>query len=203
MRITILRSLFAIAALTVISTPAPADDSTERLIAAMLGNTPVIDDLRDLTDTIGGRVTGTEANRNAVAWAAAVFRQAEVSVATEDFEMPYQWQERVVYASVAGDFDFDVGVVAKPFSSATDALNAPLLDAGSGSGEDFARLGNTADGAWVLVESPVLDDAIGLAGLFAEYSDAAAIEPRAFSANVAGVVFMSSRPTVHRNECYR
>ena len=194
MRITILRSLFTIAALNGIWSAATADDNTERLVAAMLSDTPIINNLRDLTDTIGGRFTGTAANRNAVAWAAAKLRQAEVGVATEDFEMPYQWQERVVYASVAGDFDFDVGVVAKPFSSATDALNAPLLDAGSGSEEDFARLGNTADGAWVLVETPVLDDAIGLAGLFTEYNDAAAIEPRAFAAGVVGVVFMSSRP---------
>ena len=194
MRITILRSLCLIVAANIFSLAAAADEDTERLIAAMLGNTPVIDDLHELTDTIGGRVTGTEANRNAVAWATANFRQAEVDVATEDFDMPYQWQERVVYASVAGDFEFDVGVVAKPFASAANALNAPLLDAGNGSEEDFARLGDTADGAWVLVESPVLDDAIGLAGLFAEYSDAAAIEPRAFAAGVVGVVFMSSRP---------
>ena len=126
MRITILRSFFTIAALTVISTPTWADDSTERLIAAMLGNTPVINDLHELTDTIGGRVTGTAANRNAVAWAAAKLRQAEVDVATEDFEMPYQWQERVVYASVAGDFEFDVGVVAKPFSAAAQTCETPV-----------------------------------------------------------------------------
>ena len=101
MRITILRRLFLIVALSVMST-AVADEDTERLIAAMLGDTPVIDDLHELTDTIGGRVTGTKANRNAVAWAAAKLRQAEVSVATEDFEMPYQWQERVVWVKNAG-----------------------------------------------------------------------------------------------------
>ena len=200
MRITLLRSLCLIIATNIFSLPAFADADTERLIAALLGDTPIVDDLHELTDTIGGRVTGTKENRNAVAWAAAKLRQAEVAVSTEDFEMPYQWQERVVYASVAGDFEFDVGVVAKPFSAAANALNAPLLDAGGGSEEDFARLGDTSDGAWVLVETSVLDDDIGLAGLFAEYNEAAVIEPRAFAAGVAGVIFMSSRP---RNLLFR
>ena len=200
MRITILRSLFTIAALTLISPAAVADDNTERLIAAMLGDTPVIEDLHELTDTIGGRLTGSAANRDAVAWAVAKFRQAGISVATEDFEMPYQWQEKVVYASVSGDIDFGVGVVVKPFSTSANALKAPLLDAGSGSEEDFTRLGDAADGAWLLVETPILDDAVGLDGLFAEYNDAAAIEPRAFAAGVAGVVYMSSRP---RNLLFR
>ena len=192
MRITILRSLFTVAALIGFSFSAAADGDTERLIAAMLADTPVIDDLHELTDTIGGRVTGSDENRKAVAWAAAKLRQAEVAVTTEDFEMPYQWQENVVYASVSGDFDFDVSVIAKPFSTSAHALKAPLLDAGSGSEEDFARLGDAAEGAWVLVETPVLDDAIGLAGLFAVYSNAAAFEPRAFAAGVAGVVQMSA-----------
>lgn len=177
-----------------IAGPATADDDVDRLIAAMLGDTPVVDDLHALTDRIGGRLTGTDANRKSVAWAATTFRQAEVNVSTEEFEMPYQWQEKVVSASVSGDFGFDVAVVAKPFSKSADALDAPLLDGGSGSEEDFARLGDTAKGAWVLIETPVLDDNIGLDGLFAEYNDAAVIEPRAFAAGVAGVVFMSSRP---------
>jgi hypothetical protein len=171
-----------------------ADNDVDRLIAAMLGDTPLMDDLHELTDTIGGRVTGSPANRKAVAWAEAKFRTAEVAVTTEDFEMPYQWQENRVQASISGDVGFDVRVVAKPFSTAANALKAPLLDGGLGSEDDFARLGNTARNAWVLIETPVLDDEIGLDGLFAEYNDAAVIEPRAFAAGVAGLVFMSSRP---------
>ena len=46
----------------VCSGPAGADD-TARLIAAMMGDTPMIDDLRALTDEIGGRPTGSDANR--------------------------------------------------------------------------------------------------------------------------------------------
>ena len=86
-----------------ISVPASADDDTERLIAAMLGDSVVAADLQELTDTIGGRVTGTTANRNAVAWAVDKLRQAEVAVTTEDFQMPAIWDETYVAAAIAGD----------------------------------------------------------------------------------------------------
>jgi hypothetical protein len=185
--------IFCLAA-TVFAQPATAENEVDRLIAAMLGDTPVIDDLHELTDTIGGRATGSQANRDAVAWALTKLHQAEVSATAEAFEMPNQWQENNVVASISGDVGFQANVVAKPFSTPAKALNAPLLDGGLGSDADFERLGKSARGAWVLIETPVLDDDIGLAGLFAEYTDAAEIEPRAFDAKVAGIVFMSSRP---------
>lgn len=194
MRILNQRLLAVLFALLCVSSTVAAENDVDLLIAAMLGDTPLIDDLHELTDTIGGRVTGTAANKQAVAWAEAKFRTAEVAVSTEEFEMPYGWRENRVEAAVSGDVGFDVGVVAKPFSAAASALNAPLLDAGLGSADDFARLGKTARGAWVLIDTPVLNDEIGLGGLFAEYSDAAQIEPRAFAAGVAGLVFLSSRP---------
>ncbi|MFV1980856.1 MAG: peptidase M28, partial [Rhodothermia bacterium] len=194
--------LVAISALTASSVfaqgPQLPDDArangAQHLIGAMLGDTPMFDDLHQLTDEIGGRVTGSEMNREAVSWAVDKFREAGVAVTAEDFEMPYQWQENAVEASVSGDVSFAVGVVAKPFSVGADELKAPLRDAGAGSEADFERLGSAVEGAWILIETPVLDDDIGLAGLFAEYSDAAQIEPLAFAGGAVGIVFMSSRP---------
>ncbi|MGH8193691.1 MAG: M28 family peptidase [Woeseiaceae bacterium] len=179
-----------------------ADDDTEALIAALLGQTPILDDLQRLTDTIGGRPTGSPANRAAVDWAQDVFRSAGVPVTTEEFEMPMQWQEIKALAVISGDVDFQPRVVAMPFSTGTGAagLAAPLVYGGTGSEADFARLGAKARGAWLLFETPVLDDDVGLDGLFAEYTNAAAVEPRAFNAGAAGIVFMSSRP---RNLLYR
>ncbi len=200
MRITILRSLFTIAALGVVSTIATADEDTDRLIAAMLGDTPDIDDLHELTDSIGGRVTGSAANRQAVAWAAKKFRQAEVMIATEDFEMPFQWQEKLAFASISGDASFDPQVVAKPFSTSVDTLVGRLVDGGSGSAADFERLDGSAQDAWVLVESPVLDDDIGLAGLFGLYANAWQAETNAKAASVMGVIQMSPYP---KNLVYR
>lgn len=193
MKLTILRCLVVGSGLG-LAFAAPADDDVQRLVAAMLGDTPIIEDLHELTDTIGGRPTGSDANRRAVAWAAAKLSQAEVAVLTEDFAMPAVWAENFVAASVTGDAAFDLHAVAKPFSAAANALAAPLLDAAFGAAADFERLGAAASGAWLLIETPVLDDTVGLAGLFKEYEDAVAIEARAAASDAAGVVFMSSRP---------
>ena len=197
MRTTFLALLGAI---SLISLNVAVADDADRLIAAMLGDTPVLDDLQELTDTIGGRPTGSAENRRAVAWAATKFRQAEVSVATEDFLMPAVWEEITVSAAVSGDVGFEANVVAKPFSTAANALAAPIVDGGKGDDADFERLGDSIRGAWVLIETPVLDDDVGLGGLFAEYADAARIEPRAIEAGAAGMIFMSSRP---KNLVYR
>lgn len=54
------------------------DDPRARLVAALLGDTPMAADLQALTDGIGGRATGSEANLAAVEWALARFREAGV-----------------------------------------------------------------------------------------------------------------------------
>ncbi len=183
-----------------LSLTANAADDVQKLIAALLGDTPVVEDLQELTDTIGGRPTGSQANQRAVEWAASKFRLAEVAVTTEEFEMPAQWQEESVTAQISGDIEFAVDAVAKPFSIEVKNLVAPLIDGGKGTADDFVKLGDAAQDAWLLIETPVLDDKVGLAGLFAEYSDASKIESRAFGAGALGVVFMSSRP---KNLVYR
>ena len=165
-----------------------------RLIAAMLGSTPLIGDLATLSDEIGGRATGSAANLRAVEWAVARFQEANVSVRKEAFAMPVLWLGRSAAATVRGEgVQFDVDVVAMPFSTGTPAqgLTRPLVDAGFGSSADFERLGENARDAFVLVETTELTD---IAGLFKEYTDAAAIEPRAFAAGAAGVVYIGSRP---------
>lgn len=184
----------------VVSGAAIADD-VDTLVGAMLGDTPIIDDLMSLTDSIGGRVTGSPSNSAAVVWALERFKEAAVPAAAEQFEMPLQWQELETSASISGDVSFPAGVVATPFSAGTNgSLKAPLVDGGLGTANDFKRLAKTAANAWVLVETPILDDKIGLAGLFAEYDRVATTVPLAIDAGAAGIVLMSSRP---KNLLYR
>ncbi len=172
----------------------PADSSAERLVGAMLGNTPLVSDLETLTDRFGGRPTGSAVNQQAFEWAAARFREAGVTVRKESFRMPGLWLERSGTATVRGDgVRFSPRVAALPFSTPTPkgGLTAPLVDAGRGAEADFARLGAAARGAIVLVETEELQD---LDGLFREYNEAAGIERRAIAAGAAGLVYMSSRP---------
>jgi len=195
-----MKTIFALCAALVFSNPAVADDDVDRLVGAMLGDTPIISDLQSLTDEVGGRVTGSPANEAAIEWALARFLQAEVPATKEVFEMPYQWQERGVSASISGDFGFTPRVIAKPFSTGADDLKGPLVDGGMGSASDFARLGTSAEGAWVLVATVELNDDIGLGGLFGEYSASTATTDLAIEGGAAGIVFMSSRP---KNLLYR
>jgi hypothetical protein len=183
----------AIAVLALVPAATTLADDAARLATALQGETPLVRDLRSLTDEVGGRATGSEANRRAVEWGLARFKEAGVEAHAERFTMPSLWLERATSARVSGDVAFDVRAVAMPFSATTPpaGTSAPLVDAGSGSDADFARLGASARGAFALVETGVLLD---LEGLFREYAEAAEVERRAFAAGVAGVAYMSSRP---------
>jgi hypothetical protein len=183
-----------------ISAPLAAQDSdVARLVAAMLGDTPMISDLQQLTDEVGGRATGSEANLKSVEWALARFKEAGVEARKEGFMMSALWLEKSATAKISGAASFFPRVACMPFSTGTPAsgITVPLVDGGFGKEEDFLRLGETARGAFVLIETHELLD---LNGLFKEYSDAALIEQRAFAANVAGVVYTGSRS---RNVLYR
>ena len=193
-------ALATLAAVSVNGSAAAGEDAASRLVAALLGDTPMIDDLRDLTDEIGGRPTGSLANQRSVEWAAERFRQAGVEVRVEPFEMPELWLERSAAATIVGEgVSFAPRIAAMPYSTATPAgdLVAPLLDGGRGGEDDFARLGEAAGGAVVLIET---DELLDVEGLFREYTEGAAIEERAFAAGVAGLVYQGSRPG---NQLYR
>ena len=170
-------------------------DDVNRLVAAVLGDTPMVRELEELTDHIGGRPTGSPANLRAVDWALARFKAAGVDAKKEGFQMPALWLERSATATVRGQgVSFAPRVAALPFSTATPkaGLTAPLVDAGHGEEADFQRLGAKSKGAFVLVETDELKD---LDGLFREYNESAKIESRAIAAGAAGLVYMSSRPS--------
>ncbi|HEX2164220.1 MAG TPA: M20/M25/M40 family metallo-hydrolase [Thermoanaerobaculia bacterium] len=187
-----LATLALAAALTVhAAAPAPAGDgAVDRLVTALLGDTPMIDDLRQLTDEIGGRPTGSAANERAVEWALERFRDAGLA---EPFTLPAHWLEERAHARVTGDgVEVAPRVAAMTFSAPTPpgGLDAPLVDAGRGGDADFARLGAAARGAVALVET---DPLVDLAGLFASYVEGVRIEERAFAAGVAALAFVGAR----------
>lgn len=166
----------------------------DRLVLAMLGETPMIDDLTELTDRIGGRPTGSPANAAAIDWALTKFREAGVSARREAFRMPALWLERSASATVAGPIvSFSPPIASMPYSAGTNAsgVTAPLLDGGFGTDADFARLGPSIKDAFLIVETNELAD---IHGLFKEYADAYAIGLRAAEAGAAGVIVMGSRP---------
>jgi carboxypeptidase Q len=171
-----------------------SDADVSRLVTALLSDTPLLRDVEQLTDRFGGRATGSEANRQAIPWALARFREAGIDAKAEAFPMPGLWLEQSASATISGDgVRFAPRVAALPFSAASppEGASGPLLDAGRGDSAAFTGLGAKARAAWLLIEQDELKD---IEGLFREYAEAGAIEARAWAAGARGVVYMGSRP---------
>ncbi|MCG3164417.1 MAG: putative lipoprotein aminopeptidase LpqL [Bacteroidia bacterium] len=169
------------------------NSDSEKLVAAMLGHTQIQDDLHELCDKIGGRVTGTEANEKAIEWGVKKFKEAGVEVKKEAFQMPSLWDEKNCTAKIKGTANFSPRVVSRAFSVGTppDGLEAELISVGYGTEEDFKKSGDKIKDKFILVTT---DELVELGGLFKEYNDAHEIEGRALASQVKGVVYMSSRP---------
>jgi hypothetical protein len=175
----------------------PPAHAAELLAARERGPTPMLDDLRELCDGIGGRPTGSKACDRAVDWAVARFRAAGVeSTWTETYTIPGSWVGGADRAECLAPAQFPVRVAAGPFTAPTPggkALEAPLVNVGNGSSESFARLGGKTRGAIALVVSPQMKTE---ADLFAEYGRDGPMFAAAERAGVAAVLVQSAQPGV-------
>ena len=163
----------------------------DRLRTALLEDTPIENDLQQLCDEIGGRVTGAASNATAVEWALQKFREARVDVKKDPFLMPSLWLPKSTQMSFANMPDFVPQVVAK-YHSPVGTYTGDLVSVGMGTKEDFFALGGTPlQGKFILVE---MDLCLDIGGLFTEYGAAANVEKAARAAGVKGIIFMSSRP---------
>ncbi|GHG08500.1 M28 family peptidase [Thalassotalea marina] len=179
-----------------------AQTNVDLLVEALAKPTPIISDLQQLTDEVGARLTGTQANNDAVKWAVSRFKQAGVSVNTEEFLMPRGWQEISAKATVTGEsLKYDIPIATMPFTKATSeqGLSGDLVFLGFGTKEDFSKH-QTLKNKWLVVQTAILDDKAGINGLFKEYVDFVGIEDRAEQAKSAGIIYMSSRD---KNLLYR
>src|ERR1700760_2420812 len=92
--------LVALCALPASAAPAPPAP-VETLIAKLLGPTPILDDLRELTDSIGGRPTGSPAMDKAIDWAMTRLKAAGVdAVRAETYVAPRNWLPRIETAEI-------------------------------------------------------------------------------------------------------
>ena len=164
-----------------------------KIIANALGASPMAENLRRLTDEIGGRLTGSPAMGKAVEWAVAAFRDAGVEdVHTEKFTIPHMWSEGATHIEVLLPPGLPVHAASVAWSPATapGGVEANLVDAGSGSPEDFTRVGSAARGAILLVHTEVLRT---FSDLFAEYERNPGIIERATSAGARAILWMGTR----------
>ena len=167
--------------------------AAELLAGRELGSTPMLDDLRELCDAIGGRPTGSKACDRAVDWAVGRFKAAGVdAVWTESYTLAQTWSGGADYAECLSPVQFPVRVASSPSTVPTpngQPLEARLVNAGEGTPEAFAHLGERARGAVALVLSPEMKTE---ADLFAEYERDGPLLVAAEKAGVAALLLQST-----------
>jgi carboxypeptidase Q len=162
-----------------------------KILPQVMGSSPLEENLRRLTDEIGGRVTGSPEMAKAVDWAVAAFRAAGVEVHTEKYTLPVTWAEGDTRLELLGPEKFPVRLVAEGWSPATPpgGIEARLLDVQRGAPDDFARAGSI-QGAILLVHSEIGST---WADLFKQYSLPPGIIERAIQGGAAAILWMGAR----------
>ena len=157
---------------------------------------PLQENLRNLTDEIGGRVTGSPEADRAVGFAVEAFRRAGVDeVHTEHFTVPVAWSEGRTKIEVLSPKPFPVRLVSIGWSPPLQegGITADVVDVGAGDDAGFSKAGAAAKGAIIVIHSNFLvtwDD------LDNEYKVAPAIIERAANAGAAAIFWMSTRPSL-------
>ena len=164
-----------------------------KIIASAMGVSPLAENLRRLTDGIGGRLTGSAAMERAVEWAVTAFREAGIEdVHTEKFAIPHTWSEGTTHVEILSPSGFAVHAVSAAWSPATPSggIEADVIDAGSGTAEDFARAGGSARGAILLIHTGVLRT---FGDLSAEYLRNPEIIRRSIASGASAILWMGTR----------
>jgi carboxypeptidase Q len=163
-----------------------------KVLPQVMSASPMEENLRRLTDEIGGRVTGTPEMAKAVEWAIGGFRAAGVEVHTEKYTLPVTWSEGETRLELLGPAQFRVRLVAEGWSPATPAggIEANVVDVGSGTADDFAQTGSAVKGAILLVYTELGST---WADLFNEYLRPPGVIDRATKGGAAAILWMGAR----------
>src|SRR5215475_11149747 len=96
-------------------------EAASKILPQVMSDSPLADNLRRLTDEIGGRVTGSPQMAKAVEWAKGAFRAAGVDVHTEKYMLPVSWSEGETRLELLGPAQFPVRLVSTGWSPATSS----------------------------------------------------------------------------------
>lgn len=168
-----------------------AQTASGKLTIEGLKPSPIIANLQQLTDQIGGRVPGTPAMERAIDWGVASFKTAGAdSVHIEKFMIQASWAEGATTMSVVDPESFSVRLVSLGWAPAlAPQHHVPIVDIGDATVEDFNKAGDIS-GKVLLVHSNEMhswDD------LFAEYLRAPGLVDRAVKGKALAIAFQSTR----------
>ena len=167
-------------------------EAAAKLLPIVMGPSPMEENLRRLTDEIGGRVTGSPEMAKAVEWGVAAFRAAGVDVHAEKYMLPVTWSEGDTRLELLGRVKFPVRLKSAGWSPATPAggIEAQVVDVGYGTEDDFAKAGASIRGAILLVHS---DIGSTWADLFNEYLRPPLIIEHAAKDGAKAILWMGAR----------
>ena len=198
--------LVCIFSVTALAAKPPADNNeVNQIIQAALQPSPLQDNLRRLTDNIGGRVPGTLGMQHAIQWGVQAFTAAGADrVHTEGFQIPNSWAEGDTQMTATTAYEvsptkvgggtvltsFHVRAVSVAWAPALAPVkHVPIIDVGAGTETDFQKAGDIS-GKIILVHTVVLKT---WSDLFAEYANAPPVIDRAVKAKARAVAFMATR----------
>ena len=163
-----------------------------KILPIVMGASPMEENLRRLTDEIGGRVTGTPEMARAVEWGMAAFRAAGVDVHTEVYTLPVTWSEGNSRLELLAPMKFPLRLVSEGWSPATPAggIEANVLDIGMGEADDFAKAGAAVKGAILLAHTEIGST---WADLFNEYLRPPMIIDRGLKEGATAILWMGAR----------
>jgi len=168
-------------------------EAAAKLLPLILGDSPMIENLRRLGDEVGGRVTGTPEMAKAVQWGIAGFRTAGVDVRTEKYTLPVTWKEGATRLAIIAPSSSGTVLrsVSEGWGPATlrDGIEASVVDIGGGSDSEFSRARNIK-GAILLAHSEIGST---WPDLFNEYMRPPAIIARAVKEGAAAILWTSAR----------
>jgi hypothetical protein len=163
-----------------------------KLLPLIMGPSPMEENLRRLTDEIGGRVSGTPKMAEAVQWGVAAFRTAGIDVHTEKYMLPTTWSEGESRLELLGPVKFPLRLKSGAWSPATPmgGMEGVVVDVGYGTEDDFAKAGVWLRGAILLVHT---DIGSTWADLFNEYMRPPAIIDHAVKGGAVAILWMAAR----------
>ena len=181
------------------STQLYADNPTNFLIMQTLGPTPILDDLHYLSDTIGGRPTGSTAMNHATQWGLQQFKTAGLKDAhLEEYTPPRNWLPAVEQGEVIlSDKNKTqqtrvLRLAAMPFSTPTPAagLEAAVYVTDSTDAKEITTHADQIKGHWLLVSTKPLQT---IDDLFNEYLETPPVFAAAKQAGAIGILWLADR----------
>ena len=165
-------------------------DDVAPLLARVRASNAMVDDLRELCDSVGGRPTGSPAGTRAEKWAARKLRDAGVPVTLESYTLPATWRSRAAAAEAIAPAAFPLRIAAAPFTASTNGtIEGTLVDFGDGAPDMLAKVPESK-GKIALVRTGIMGS---LDDLFGDYMRINALLETAKRTGVAAMLIESSQ----------